>query len=169
LSPRQQVIKAKEKIYQSDYSMNKSSFQSYDVYAGMEKEPDQSILRLGISIPLPLHHDRSEERMLSKLKMQQLKLDSEQLSLNVSTQKQMLKASIKELAMQYRSLRVLQKEQQELAALLKEGYTIAQGSLFQLMNAKGRLIQTRKRLLQTQRMINDQKIELHFLQGHYND
>jgi len=169
LSPRQQVIKAKEKIYQSDYSMNKSSFQSYDVYAGMEKEPDQSILRFGISIPLPLHHDRSEERMLSKLKMQQLKLDSEQLSLNVSTQKQMLKASIKELAVQYRSLRVLQKEQQELAALLKEGYTIAQGSLFQLMNAKGRLIQTRKRLLQTQRMINDQKIELHFLQGHYND
>ena len=169
LSPRQQILHAKEKLYQSDLSMNQSSFQNYDVYAGMEKEPDQSILRLGVNIPLSIHNDRSEERMLAKLQGQQTKLDSEQLSLNVYSQKQMLKASIRELSAQYNALKMLQKEQHELTSLLQEGYKIAQGSLFEMMSAKNKLIQTKKALIQTQKIINDQKIELRFLQGDYND
>ena len=169
LSPQQQILQAKETLYQSDLSMNQSSFQNYDVYAGMEKEPDQSILRLGINIPLAMHNDRSEERMLAKLQGQQTKLDREQLSLNVHSQKQMLKASIGELSAQYNALKMLQKEQQELTSLLQEGYKIAKGSLFEMMSAKNKLIQTKKALLQTQKIINDQKIELRFLQGAYND
>jgi len=169
LSPQQEIIRAKEKLYQSDYSMNQSSFQNYDLYAGMEKEPYQSILRVGLNVPLSLHNDRSEERMLAKLKMQQTALESEQLSINTRSQKQMYKAGIRELSAQYHALKTLQKEQQELTSLLQEGYTLAKGSLFQLMTAKNKLIQTRKALLQTQKMINDQKIALRFLQGDYND
>ena len=169
LSPEQQILQAKEKLYQSELSMNKSSFQNYDVYAGMEKEPYQSILRLGVNIPLAMHNDRSEERMLAKLQGQQTKLDREQLSLNIHSQKQMLKASIRELSAQYFTLKTLQKEQQELTSLLQEGYKIAKGSLFEMMSAKNKLIQTRKALLQTHKNINDQKIELRFLQGDYND
>ena len=169
LSPQQEIIRAKEKLYQSDYSMNQSSFQNYDLYAGMEKEPYQSILRVGLNVPLSLHNDRSEERMLAKLKMQQTALESEQLSITTRSQKQMYKAGIRELSAQYHALKTLQKEQQELTSLLQEGYTLAKGSLFQLMTAKNKLIQTRKALLQTQKMINDQKIALRFLQGDYND
>ena len=169
LSPGQQVFQAKEKLYQSDLNMNQSALQSYDMYAGIEKEPDQSILRLGINIPLSIHNDRSEERMLAKLQGQQARLDTEQLSINVYSQKQMLKASIKELSMQYHALKELQKEQQSLTTLLQEGYQIAQGSLFQLMNTKNKLIQTKKALIQTQKIINDQKIALRFLQGDYNE
>ena len=169
LSPKQKVLKAKEKVYQSDYSMNQSALQNYDLYAGMEKEPEQSILRVGINIPLAIHNDRSEERMLAKLKMQQTQLDAEQLTLTTQSQKRMLKAAIRELSAQYHALRSLQAEQQELTSLLQEGYTLAKGSLFQLMSAKNKLIQTKKSLLQTHKMINDQKIELRFLQGNYND
>ena len=169
LSPQQQVLKAKEKVFQSDYSMNQGALQNYNLYAGMEKEPDQSILRFGLNIPLAIHNDRSEERMLAKLKMQQTQLDTEQLNINIRSQKQMIKAAIRELSNQYYALRTLQKEQQELTTLLQEGYKIAKGSLFQLMTAKNKLIQTKKALLQTQKMINDQKIALRFLQGDYND
>jgi len=168
-SPKEQIVLAKEKLYASQMRMNESSFQSYEISTGIEQEPDQSILRLGISIPLSLHHDKREERTLARLKIQQLKLDNEQLSIDIQSQKQMLKASIKELSLQYNALKMLQKDQQSLTTLLKEGYQIAQGSLFQLMNAKNRLIQTRKSLLQIQKKINDQKIELRFLQGDYND
>ena len=169
LSPQQQVLKAKEKVFQSDYSMNQGALQNYNLYAGMEKEPDQSVLRFGLNIPLAIHNDRSEERMLAKLKMQQTQLDAEQLNINTRSQKQMIKAAIRELSNQYYALRTLQKEQQELTTLLQEGYKIAKGSLFQLMTAKNKLIQTRKALLGTQKMINDQKIALRFLQGDYND
>lgn len=169
LSPKQKILLAKEKLYASRIRMSESRFNSYEISAGIEKEPDQSILRLGVSLPLPVRHNKEEEKTLAKLKMQQLKLDNAQLSLDLKSQKQMLKASIKELSAQYHSLKVLQKEQQTLSALLKEGYQIAQGSLFELMNAKSRLIQTRKSLLQTQKKINNQKIQLRFLQGQYND
>ena len=169
LSPQQQILKAKKKVFQSDYNMNQSSFQNYSLYGGIEKEPDQSILRFGLNIPLAIHNDRSEERMLAKLKMQQTQLDAEQLTINTRSQKKMIKAAIRELSNQYYALRTLQKEQQELTTLLQEGYKIAKGSLFQLMTAKNKLIQTRKALLQTQKMINDQKIALRFLQGDYND
>lgn len=169
LSPKQEILKAKEKLYQSDYTMNQSALRNFDLYAGISKEPDQSILRVGLNIPLTINNDRSEERMLAKLKMQQTQLDAEQLSINVRSQKQMIKAAISELSQQYHALKTLQKEQQELTTLLQEGYKIATGSLFQLMSAKNKLIQTRKALLQTQKMINDQKIALRFLQGDYND
>jgi hypothetical protein len=169
LSPAQQILEAKEKLYQSDLSMNKSSFQKYDLYTGFEKEPYQTITRVGVIVPLSIHNDRSEERMLAKLKGQQVQLEQEQLSLNVHSQKQMFKSSLRELSMQYQALLMLQKDQKSLTALLQEGYKIAKGSLFQLMTTKNRLIQTGKSLLQTQKMINDQKIELRFLQGDYND
>ena len=167
--PQQKILQANKKQFESQLKMHQSSFQSYDLYAGIEKEPDQSIVRLGISLALPLHHDRSQERTLAKLKMQQLKLDTAQLSLDISSQKKILKASVKELGMQYHTLKTLKKEQQVLTTLLKEGYKIDQSSLFELMSTKNKLLQTQKALLQTQKMINDQKIELLFLQGHYND
>jgi len=169
LSPQQEILKAKEKVFQSDQRMNQGAFRNYDLYAGMEKEPEQSILRFGLNIPLAIHNDRSEERMLAKLKMQQTQLDNEQLSVATYSQKKMIKASIHELSSQYYALRSLQKEQQELSDLLQEGYKIAKGSLFQPMTAKNKLIQTRKALLQTHKMINEQKITLRFLQGDYND
>ena len=169
LSPQQQVLKAKEELYRSDYSINQSSFRNFDLYAGVEQEPDQGIVRVGVSIPLSINNNRSEERKLAKLKMHQARLDNEQLTINIRSQKQMLKAATRELSQQYDALKGLQNEQQELTTLLQEGYKIAKGSLFQLMSAKNKLIQTKKALLQTQKMINDQKIELHFLQGYYND
>lgn len=169
LSPDQQILQAKEKLYRSHLNINQNSFQSYDLYTGFEKEPYQSIVRVGVNVPLSLHNDRGEERMLAKLQGQQVQLDQEQLSINVYAQKQMFKASIRELSLQYKALKILQKDQKSLTALLQEGYKIAQGSLFQLMTAKHRLIQTRKSLLQTHKMINEQKIELRFLQGDYNE
>ena len=169
LNSQQKILLAKEKLYASQLHMNENRFTSYNLIAGLEKEPDQSILRVGISIPLPLRHNKEEERALSRLKMQQTKLDSSALALNIKSQKKMYISAIRELSNQYLSLKILKKEQQSLSNLLMEGYKIAQGSLFELMLAKNRLIQTKKSLLQTQKEINNQKIELHYLQGDYND
>lgn len=165
----QQILLAKENVLASQAQMNESTFESYALSAGIEQEPDQSILRFDISIPLTLQHSKEEEKALARLQMQQLELDKEQLVFDINVQKKIYKASIKELSLQFASLKALQKEQKTLSNLLTEGYKIAQGSLFQLMREKSRLIQTNKSLLNTQKEINNQKIELRFLQGHYND
>ncbi len=168
-TPLEAILLAKERLYQSKAIAAQGSFTQYELSTELEKEPDQSIFRVGLSIPLAINHDRSQERMLAKLQQNQVKLERQQLAVTLKNQKQMLQSAIKELTAQYHALQSLQKEQQELTALLQEGYTISKGSLFELMTAKNRLIQTRKALLQTQKMINEKKIELRFLQGAYND
>ena len=149
--------------------MNESSINTYSLQAGIEKEPDQSIFRLGVSIPLPVRNNKEEEKALARLKMQQLQLDSAQLEIDLHAKKLMLKSSIKELSAQYEALTILKREQKSLNALLLEGYKISQGSIFEMMNTKNKRIQTQKSLLQTQKIINNQKIELRFIQGYYND
>jgi outer membrane protein TolC len=168
-SPQQQILDAKQKLYRSQLMMNQSGFRNFDLYSSLEQEPDQAVLRVGVNIPLNINNDRSEERMLAKLQMQQTALDKRQLEISLKSQRAMLKSAIRELSQQYNALKTLQKEQKELVALLEAGYKIAKGSLFELMTEKSRLIQTRKALLQTQKMINDQKIALRFLQGDYNE
>ncbi len=168
-NPKQQILQAKEKLIESQIQMNESTINSYEMFGGIEDEPDQSILRLGVSIPIPLFNTKSEEKMLAKLKMQQLSLDKEQLSIELYTEQEIIHASIQSLSQQYTSLQTLKKEQKILNDLLQEGYQIAQGSIFVMMSSKNKLIQTQKSLLQTQKMINNQKIALRFLQGSYND
>ncbi len=169
INPKQQILKAREKLLESQIHINESNIESYDLYSSIEDEPDQSIFRVGISISLPIFNDKSEEKMLAKLQKEQLTLDSEQLEIDIFTQKERLKSSIKELDNQYQALKTLKKEQQLLNDLLQEGYKISQGSIFIMMNAKNRLIQTQKSLLQTQKNINNKKIDLRFIQGQYND
>ena len=109
--------------------------------------------------------------MLAKLKMQQIELDAEQLNYQYTFSKADNQSSYsRELSSQYYCIKnIYKKSNRSLAHLLQEGYEIAKGSLFQLMTAKNKRIQTRKALLGTQKMINDQKIALRFLQGDYND
>ena len=164
-----QILDAKSKLMESTIRMNESSINDYEVYTAIEDEPDQSIIRLGVTLALPLFNDKSEEKRLAALQIQQLNLDKEQLNVELYSQTEMLKTSIQELSNQYAALKTLKSEQKVLNDLLQEGYKIAQGSIFILMSAKNKLIQTHKSLLQTQKLINHQKIELHFIQGQYND
>ncbi len=168
-SPEQQLLYAKEKLYKSQYRMNQKSFQSYDIVASVEEEPDQTIGRVGVDIPLALFNTRKEERSLAKLKMHRAKLQNEQLAIETEAQKRIHLNTIKALVSQYRALKRLQGEQQELVTLLEEGYKIAKSSVFNLMRAKNKLIETRKALLKTQKEINEQTIALRFLEGAYND
>ncbi len=168
-SPLETILLAKEKVYRSKAIAAQGSFTRYELSTELEKEPDQSIFRVGVSIPLAIYHDRSEERMLAKLQQNSVVLERRQLAVTIKNRKAMLKSAIRELTSRYRALLSLQKEQKELTSLLQEGYALSKGSLFELMAAKNRLIQTRKALLQTQKTINEKKIELRFLQGAYND
>ena len=169
VNSKQQILTAKTKLLESQMRMNDSSIESYDLYTSIEDEPDQSILRVGISMALPIFNNKSEEKRLAKLQKEQLILDGEQLDIDIYTQTQMIRSSIQELSNQYQALKNLKKEQQVLNDLLQEGYKISQGSIFVMMNVKNKLIQTQKSLLQTQKMINTQKIDLRFIQGQYND
>ena len=169
VNPKKQILSAKTKILESQIRMNESSIEEIELYGGIEDEPDQSILRVGVTMRLPIFNNKSEEKRVAQLQKQQLLLEKEQLDIEIHAQTMMLKSSIRELSNQYTTLKTLKTEQHALNTLLQEGYKIAQSSIFVMMSAQNKLIQTQKALLQTQKMINNQKIELRFIQGEYND
>jgi hypothetical protein len=103
------------------------------------------------------------------IKMRQTELDRQQLQASETMQRVSLQSAIRDLSAQYRSLEALQKEQKELLSLFEEGYRISKGSLLDLMLTRRRLIETGRALLQTQKLANDQRIELNYLQGKYHD
>jgi len=168
-SAKEKILLAKHRLFTSQLRMKENHFESYNITAGIEKEPEQSILRLGISLTLPLRHNKEEEKALARIKMQTAELDRGQLHLDIRSKKQMYKSALKELSSQYHALTLLKKEQLSLTKLLQEGYTIAQGRLLELMIAKNALIQTKKSLLLSQKELNLTRISLRLLQGHYDD
>ncbi len=168
-APALKIAEAKERLYAGEYTARKGSFRRFDIVGGVEKEPDQTIGRVGVALPLVLFNRQKEERALAKLKMKQAALQKAQLQIETEQQKRMYRESITLLGERYRSLETLYKEQKALTQLLEEGYKIAKSSVFVLMRAKNKLIETRKALLKTQKEINEQTIALRFLQGAYND
>lgn len=168
-SPNAKILEAKERAFSSEASLNDHAFQNFSVVGEFESEPEQNIGRIGLSIPLPIFNDNSEKKMLAKIKQHQARLDREQLQQNEAMQRASLRESIRELSAQYHALKTLEKEQKELMKLFEEGYRISKGSLLDLLITKRKWVNTQQSLIQTQRLINDQKIELNYLEGRYND
>ncbi len=168
-SPLSNILSAQKENFASEVEINDRSFKSYSLLGELEKEPDQSIARIGISVPIPLFNQNREEKALATIKMRQAELDQEYLQANETMQREALAYSIHELSTQYQSLKVLEKEQKELMELFEEGYRISKGSLLDLMLTKQKLVNTWKSLLSTHKMVNDQRIELNYLQGKYNE
>ncbi len=168
-SPLSQVLAAKREIFAAEAAANDRTFKAFSLYGEMEKEPDQSIARVGVSVPIPFFNQNREEKALAMIKMRQTELDRQHLQASETMQRESLRSAIRDLSTEYRSLKTLQKEQKELLSLFEEGYRISKGSLLDLMITKRRLIETGKALLQTQKLANDQRIELNYLQGKYHD
>lgn len=168
-SPLSKVLSAKRERFAAEVEANDRTFKSFSLLGELEKEPDQSIARIGISMPIPFFNQNREEKALATIKMRQAELDKEQLDRNEAMQRRSFSNAIHELNLQYHELKALEKEQKKLLGLFEEGYRISKGSLLDLMITRGRLVSTQKRLIKTQKMVNDQRIQLNYLQGKYND
>ena len=168
-NPQTLLLQARKRLFQAKAELNRHTWRNWELYGAWENEPDQSILRVGVNVPLPVFNTRSEERQLARLRMRQTELEQRQYDTTVQTKRTMLKETLQTLIAQYRDVKALWRTQRELVSLLEETYRVAKGSLFELMKEKQTLIQTRKRLLQLQRAINMQTIALRYLQGAYND
>ncbi len=168
-APSLKIAKAKERLYAAKQTIYSGSFRHLDIVGGVEKEPDQTIGRVGVALPITLFNNQKEERSLAKLKMKQAKLQKEQIIIQIEQKKRMLSEAISMLCGKYHTLQKFYKEQKELMRLLKDGYKIAKRSLFELLRAKSSFIATQKKLLQTQKEINLQTIELNYLEGKYNE
>lgn len=163
------ILNAQKKVFSSQYNIDDVSFNQYRLSTSLEQEPEETIVSFGISLPLPLFHNREEEKRLSRLKIAQISLQQEQLELNVISQKKILTSAINSLILQYKTVQQLKKEQHSLVNLLTQGYKLSQSALSKKIEAKNSLIETKKLLLKIIKNINYKKIALGLLEGNYNE
>lgn len=143
--------------------------ETYELLAEYEKEPDQDIMRLGISLPVALFHQKNEEKKIASLSIQQEVYSLEKYRQTLSLKREKLQKEYHILQeIQLENHRLL-KEQKNLLTMFEEGYKIANINLLELQNIKNALIQTKKEQITLQIELEQNIIYQNYLNGAYND
>jgi len=156
------LIKAKLKIASH-------SIESYEIFSEIESEPDAEVFRIGISIALPIFHDKSEEKQLLKLEQsnQRLRLANQEKALHIELKN--LKEEntlLKEMLQEYTSLR---DEQNALLKIYQKGYRIAKINLVALEMTKQSFINNQEEIIKTNINIEENIIRMNYLKGEKDD
>lgn len=168
-SPELTLLSAENTLKASQAKLETRVIESIGVFGEYEKEPDQNIYRAGISIPLPLFNTKNEEKVLQAIQTRQnalfLKAHSDRLGLHK-------KRLIREIASLESLLQQRQenlKNAQELLAMYRDAYAVANVNLLELYEIKNRRIATQEEIISLQSQINRSTIEYNYLQGAYNE
>ncbi len=134
-----------------------------------DQEPDQNVFRLGVSIPLALFNTKKEERQIAALqaKRKELAINGEQNALLFRLKA--LRSDIESLQRVRETTRELLASQKELLALYTQGYKNASIDLLELQALKNRLIETKKRQIETLYLEEKEIITYNFLIGAFNE
>jgi cobalt-zinc-cadmium efflux system outer membrane protein len=149
--------------------INENSIESIDLFAEFEKEPEQDISRIGLSMPLALFNNKSEERRIAQLNAEQSELLRTQLTDQQSMEQRRLKQELVYLErLQQRTERVLETEL-KLLDMFEESYKVSNTNLLELQNIKNGVIATKKELIDLSKNMQSNIVHLNYLQGAYNE
>ncbi len=159
----------KEEVAKAKLAVASNSIERLEVFSEMEAEPDQDVFRIGVSLPLPIFNDKSQEKQLAKIELNNQKLarESEQRALNLELEQLYQEIEREErLKAQYKAL---EEEQNRLLELYQRGYSIAKINILKLSNIKKELLITKKKLLSTKLSIEKNIIKINYIKGAYNE
>lgn len=168
-NPELLTIEQEQRRAEAELELSSQTLQSIGLFGEYEKEPEEDIYRMGVSFPLPIFNDRSEEQKVARLK-----LKSQELTL--SQNKKQLGISLSKLQEEYTHLQQLQHSNEEilgdekaLMSMYREGYRISKVNLTELQTIKNALISTQKRLINIKIALYQNTILQNYLQGAYNE
>ena len=140
-----------------------------NLYAEYEAEPDQSIARVGIKIPLAVFNTKTEEKRIADLQEKQSGLLLQNQRITLSNNLARLKKELLILQSVVSSTQKLYNSQKELLKMYEDGYKIANINLIELQNIKNQMIQTKEKEITLQNKINKNIVIYNYEVGEYND
>jgi len=169
INPDIELLKAKHTQAKAELKVNTNKVEWVNLYAELEKEPDQNIARVGVNIPLAIFNTKTEEKQLSIVKSKRAKLliKNEQNRVKIALSR-LTKEREAFLKMQIKYEKLLQSET-ELLIMFQEGYKIASINLLQLQDIKNRVIQSRKMLINITSALDKNAILTNYIQGNNNE
>ena len=149
--------------------LNSNKLEWINLYGEFEQEPDQSIARVGVDIPLVIFNTKSEEKKIAKLEAKKVTL----LATNISNAKEMklkeLEKSLAVLESLSESTHTLLSSQEELLSMYENGYKVANIDLIELQMIKNQMIETKEKAIIIKRQQEQKIVEHNLLTGEYND
>ncbi len=168
-SPEQLLWQARSDESTAWKQVNTNSVEWVDLYGEYEKEPDQSISRIGVDIPLALFNTKSQERQIAGLEARRSRLLRDTASTQQDIEvKRLEKESTHLRRLEQRLNSVLQTEL-ELLEMFEEGYKIANINLLELQDVKDKVIDTKRELIDVEIHLQANIIHQNYLQGSYNE
>lgn len=161
-------IKNKIDIALAEEKVFSNSIESIDVVASYEKEPDQTVSSVGLSIPLTIFNDKSQEKAISRLEAKKMNflLKNEEIRLDNEYQKLLeQRGALEKLKEKTQRLLLLKNE---LLDMYLEKYKVSQSSLLELQNIKNQVVGIKRDLIKINTALNQNAIYLNYIQGVYN-
>lgn len=168
-NPELLAMKSQQEINLAKLKIDSNTFDSFNLTASYDKEPDQTVNRIGISIPFPIFNTKSQETKIALL-------ESKKNDLLIENRNAQLKKELIQFYKQRDSLKKLLRDNEKVLTLKTkllemylEKYKISQASILELQNVKDSVVQTKKELIQTKIALDQNAINLNFIQGNLND
>jgi cobalt-zinc-cadmium efflux system outer membrane protein len=156
------TVRAKAKI-------TTKKIENIQLNANYEKEYEQDISSLGLSVPLAIFNTKSQEQKIASLEAKQLTFKIEQAIQEQTFMRKKLSHQREKLKALRAHQERLIKTQQKLLMMYQEGYKIAKSNLLELQNAKSRLLDAKKRAIELDAAYQQNIIETNYLRGVYHD
>ncbi len=163
------IYRIKRDYFLKEVEVNSHTIDNYELFSEFEKEPDQDVIKIGVSFPLPIFNKKKEERELSLINAKKVKYEEELLKKRLKITLRNLKEKVLDLKKEYNSLTELKRDQKKLLNLYEEGYKIDKSSLIELLLSKNNLLKIDGFILDTLFYLNLEIIKLKYLQGAYNE
>ncbi|PHQ56687.1 MAG: hypothetical protein COA30_03920 [Sulfurimonas sp.] len=169
LNAQIELSRASIKSAQANAELNANKLEWVSLYGQFEQEPDQSIARVGVNLPLVFFNTKSQEKQIAKLSADKAKLVTKNLTQELDFKLRELQNSIQTLEVVEKTSKELLLSQKELLAMYEEGYKIANINLIELQTIKNQLINTKKNLLNITLSKELNIIQHNYLTGTYNE
>ena len=169
LHPTVALSEAQNQVSQAKIELLGHSIDSVEVFSELEREPDQSVFRVGVSIALPTFNLNNEEKQLEKINIANQKLLSRNQENILTIQIEQLKAENQELEQLKEGYQSLIESQEKLFEMYQKSYAIAKVNLLKLQQIKEKRIQNQKKILENSFAIEQNIIKINYLQGAYSE
>ena len=163
------VMENNQEINLAKLNIESNTFDSFNLILSTDKEPDQTVNKVGVSIPFPILNTRSEEKQIAML-------ESKKNDLLIQNRKNQLNKELAQLYKQRNSLNNKLKNTEKvlvlrtkLVEMYLEKFKISQASILEVQTVKDNVIQTQKELIQTNMALNQNSININYIQGDINE
>jgi cobalt-zinc-cadmium efflux system outer membrane protein len=167
--PFQKLKVQEERLSTATLKRLSHTIEMIELFSEIEKEPQEDIFRVGISVPLPLYNTKSQERALAKItrSTQIAKQESREYLVGIRLQQLKRKQEqIKETKEQYQKRL---DEQEQLFEMYKQGYDFAKVNLFKLQESQKRMVEIQESLSLLEMRYEKNIVTINYLKGAYHE